>query len=533
MQDPFELEPPPPFPLRSIAVLLLCAGWLLLGTIGHAPWKPDDILHLTAVWGWHQNTSTWPHLVIPPQLWVEDLPAWHTVAWFTAWLLGWLLPFHDAARLASALFGALLLGCIWRAAARWYGSNPGRIAPILALGTLGLLLPIHEASPALAALACTSLAYYGVSRLPTTPLLGALALGGGIASTFMLGGARAFIPALPLLLIPLHMRVCSVRWALCGAAMLAALLIAMWLIILFKMAPAFFDLWLTQSRNDLAQALRWPSLDHLQLLAWASWPVSLLAGWSWWLSRRQWRQSSILVPTCGFVCALLWFLANPARMDTALPLIPPLILLATASVHRLRRGAGQALDWFSIMTFSMLAGLVWLGASALWLGWPEKIAENFNKLAPGFDGQLSPLALFVALLLTGAWVGLLFYLPRSPWRPVARWSGGLVVFWGLLAMLLMPIIDHAKSFRAPMRLLRSALPQNPGCIAGRDLSLTLRAALDYHTNLDIQAEKNTRCRWLLTQTRSAGAALPGWSKVWSGQRPGDKIDKLTLYRRSF
>ena len=59
----------------------------------------------------------------------------------------------------------------------------------------------------------------------------------------------------------------------------------------------------------------------------------------------------------------------------ALPMLLPIALLATASLSTLKRGAANALDWFGLMTFALLAILMW------W-GWAGLLLDNHAKITP-------------------------------------------------------------------------------------------------------------------------------------------------------
>ena len=141
-----ELTDPPPRPapiLSRYAAVLLCGIWLLTGVIGHEPWKPEDALHLGVAFGMSGGDWLVPRIAGDP--WLVSPPLYHWVAALCGKLLGWLLPWHDAARLASTLFAAAFLAVLWRIAQRQMAPSPALAAPLLAIGTLGLLVPLHEA----------------------------------------------------------------------------------------------------------------------------------------------------------------------------------------------------------------------------------------------------------------------------------------------------------------------------------------------------------------------------------------------------
>src|SRR5690606_10581586 len=108
-------------------------------------------------------------------------------------------------------------------------------------------------------------------------------------------------------------------------------------------------------------------------------------------------------------------------------LLPALALLAGAGLGELKRGAANALLWFSLMVFSFFALVFWIYWAALDLGWPAQLARRLAKL--GMESQgLRPLALTSGLLITLAWVAWLLWLqrqPRTPQRPIMVWSVGV------------------------------------------------------------------------------------------------------------
>jgi len=254
------------------------------------------------------------------------------------------------------------------------------IAPLLAIGTLGFLT-IHEAQPVVAVLAGISCIYWGLVHYRHRVVMGVLITGIGLGMFFLSGGLRFF----------------EAGW-------------------------------------------RHPTWAHFKLLMWFTWPVLPLAVWSVWLNRRRLN----LLPLWGTLCALLWFLTHEARYTFALPLLVPLVLLAADGSTRLRRGAASAFDWFGGVTFTGVIGLIWLGASALLLGWPAPIARNFAKLVPGFHSEVSFVALTAGMVVTALWGWQLIKLPRSPGRPVLRWASGVTLSWVLLTVLWMPWINAYK-----------------------------------------------------------------------------------------
>lgn len=522
--DSFPSAPTPAGP-HPWLVLLLCAAFLFGGLIDHDPWKVDDALHLAIAKG-IDSEGGWLVPKVAGEAWPEAEPLYHWVAAATARLSASLLPFHAGARLASALFAALFLACLASAGRRFYGGSAGWAVPLLAIGTLGLLVPLHEAQPAAAILAATAAAYWGCALLMGRPLAGALLLGSGVGATFLAGGLNVALPLLPLLAAPLLLH----RWhGLLPAAAMAALVGGAWPLLLSQQAPGHLAVWWATELASVAPRGGF-SLGHLEWLGWFAWPVLYVALWAIWAGRRQLSSPAYALPLIGATAAAGWYLVHEPRLPVALPLLPPLVLLAAAGLGHLRRGAANAWDWFGMMTFTLVAGLIWLGYSAMLTGWPPKISHNFAKLEPGFAAQLSLPALAAGLIATAAWLALLLRLPRSPWRVAARWAGGLTVMWVLLAALWMPWIDYGKTYRPVMTSLAKALPADHGCIGRKDLGPAQRALLDYLAGIRTRPGA-AGCDWLITQGGLKEAVPEGWNPVWQGHRPGDRSERLRLYRR--
>jgi 4-amino-4-deoxy-L-arabinose transferase-like glycosyltransferase len=186
-----------------------------------------------------------------------------------------------------------------------------------------------------------------------------------------------------------------------------------------------------------------------------------------------------------------------------------------------------------MMTFTLVAGLVWLGATAMLAGVPAQVARNFSKLAPGFSADASMFGLAAAVAATLGWIAALALLPRSPWRAVTHWAIGLAVSWLLLIALWLPWIDYGKTYRPVAAALRAAIPDGARCIARSGLGLSQRASLDYFAGIRTASLRNggRNCPLLLAQGSPREEAQPGWTKVWEGNRPGDKNERLRLYRR--
>ena len=423
------------------------------------------------------------------------------------------------------------------------GQEAARGATLVAVGTLGLLVHAHESQPAIVLLAATAALYYGLAMMPQHPLRGGTLAGVALGLGFLAVGMPALLGLTPLLmLLPLvssHLRNPQAARGMLAALAVAAPLILSWPLALFWRNPETLQLWWAQEMADLrfhgSGAALW---EYLKLLGWFAWPALPLALWTLWKDRRRLREPRILIPLSSFLVLLGMQAAFfDVRSLSALPLLPPLILLAAPATLSLRRGAANAFDWFGMMTFTLLAGLIWLGWLAIVAGVPGRIARNFARLEPGFVGQFSFVAFFAALTLTLAWFWLIFASPRSPQRGSTHWAGGVVLCWGLLVALWTPWIDHGRSYHAVFDSLKAAMPAVDSCVGGRGLANTQRAALHYFTGIVLQREGSraaSRCRLYLIQGTAQSEPLPpgsGWRKIWEDHRPSDRNERFRLYIR--
>ena len=515
-------------------VLVLCAIWLVAGVVGHDPWKADDALHLGVAFGMAGGDWLVPRIAGDP--WLVSPPLYHWVAALCGKLLGGLLPWHDAARLASVLFGAAFLAILSRMARQLLGASAALAAPLLAIGTLGLLVPMHEAQPAIASITGLIISLWGLSVWREEALRGGLIFGTGIGISFLGTGVDSIaIPLATALILGLHpaWRKRSSILAWLAAACIALTLMLPWPMLLWRQTPALFDVWWSAEYASLTIRSGF-SHDHLELLFWASWPVLPLALWSLWLERKHLLKPQTAMLLAATLAALFMFFADTPKATALMPALVPLTLLAASGAGRLRRGAASAFDWFGMMTFTLVSALIWLGGVAMLTGEPARVAKNFSKPTPGFVAEISTIAIVLAIAATVGWIAIMLRTPRSPWRAAARWSVGLTTIWLLLIALWLPWIDYGKSYRLVSAEFRQALGPHPGCIARRSLGLAQRASFDYFNGIRTVSSGHSRdCRYLIAQaTPRTAHEIPGWTLVRETSRPGDKSERLRLYRRT-
>jgi 4-amino-4-deoxy-L-arabinose transferase-like glycosyltransferase len=276
----------------------------------------------------------------------------------------------------------------------------------------------------------------------------------------------------------------------------------------------------------------------LKLLPWYAWPALPLAAWTVWRARRTLAtRPELHLPLIAFAAFFaVVAVFGESREVSAMPLLLPLAILGVAELESLPRGAASALDWFGVMTFFLLAALLWIGWCAALTGKPEAAAIFLHKEVPGFTYRFNFLAFALAALLTLVWVVVVARSLRSTRRALVNWAAGMTMVWMLVMTLGVPLVDQARSYRAVSARLVGALPPGFNCIAGRNLGDAQRALLDYFAGVrTIRAEfpASDKCGVLLVQAPPLRIpdAGNGWVELWRGSRPGDRNELFILYRR--
>lgn len=528
----------------AAGLAVLVALYLLVGLTGHVPWRGDDARHFGPIFEMLQgNGLLFPLIAGEPSTTYPPLYYW-TGSLF-ALLFGWLLPPHDAARLATTLYTALAIFWIARASARLYGKHTRTPAALLTLGTLGLVLHAHETQPMIAVMSFVAMTLAGLSLIPTRPALGSLQAAAGSVLAFLAGGLPGVMLTLPLFLVVViacpECRNPRASGGLILGLSLAVGASALWPLVLHYQAPELLALWWRREWLEFgSEPLRPDEFSRLiELFGWFVWPLWPIALWSLWRARRQLMRISWLLPIASALLAGSWIIANGSLAQaTMLPLIPPLALLAAAGVPTLRRGAANAFDWFAVMTFVVFAVLVWIAWTAQAVSWPPGLARHVARVAPGFELKGSVTQALAGIGICATWVVLMWRLPRSFNRGPASWAMGMTTLWCLAVVLLMPWFDYDRSYRPVATSLGIALAgERSDCVAMLGLSPSQRASFHYFAGVRPErvSGNETACSFLLVyDSRSPAALRPAqeWQQIWEYRRGGGKqLEIFRLYRR--
>ena len=547
--------------LPRLALLLLCAAYVLPGFLGRSPWKAQDIeafgymLQLAQpamgeVASWFRPSLLGQH---DPQL--ALLPYWLGAAFLYGAPAGWEDVF---ARVPFIAMLALTLAATWYAVyalARHPAAQPvafafgGEAKPadyaraladgglLALLACLGLARLAHEATPALSQLCFASLIFVGLATLPRWRLRSGVAVGAG-----MLGLTLSGAPSVAL-------------WLGIGGSVLKALgqsdptqarlrmldlgLLAL-LCLLCITTAGYLDLW--RWRIEVHTLL---DLDVLaKLMLWFTWPAWPLAAWSLWRWRSQlsrgWRFPHLALP--------LWFIAVTVAAtwltglsDRALLLaLPGIAALAAFALPTLRRSLGALIDWFTLLFFSICALTIWVVWIAMQTGFPAKPAANVAKLAPGFLPEFSIMTFGLALLATLAWAGLVKWRighHRSAiWKSMVLPASGAVLCWLLLMSLWLPLLNFARSYVTMVQKVQ-VVTGTASCLQYAGITQAQGAGFLFHAQVRLIAAQapTPDCPWLIMDEKN----LPlmnnklkslGWTPVSKAYRLGDRNESILIFR---
>ena len=527
---------------KALFLALLCAIWVVTGLIGHDPWKPEDAHSFGLVYHILQS-GDWLVPTLAGEPYLDKPPLFYMTAAGFAKLFAPMLALHDGARLASGFYTALTLLFTGLSGRELFGSGRGWAAAIILIGCLGMLVTAHQLVTDLALLTGCAMMQYGYSLSHRRPTAAGILLGTGVGIGFM---AKGFIAPMLFLLIGAALllfrnwRTRPVFTSLGIAALCALPWLVIWPSILYLHSPQLFAEW--------AWALnigRWfdyvlggdydETFYYIKILPWFAWPALPLAAWAAWQARKKvLHEFEFQMPLTSFAVMLVTLSLAPNIKDIyALPMLLPLTLLATASLSTLRRGAANALDWFGIMTFGLLAILMWWGWSGLLLDNHAKITQWLKEYQPGFEPVVHTPTFCIAIIASVLWLVLVWRVGRSMRRAVTNWAAGVTLIWVLAMTLWLPWLDSGKSYRSMVASLKHALPAQHGCIASQDVDDTQRAMLQYFGNITTLQYAHDACNLLLTQgrtTKPAGGEME-WQQIWEGHRSSDKNERFRLYRR--
>ena len=542
--------------MPRLALLLLCAAYVLPGLLGRDPWRGADLTAFGQMLALAQGRASWlaPALGGVPTD-AALLPHWIGAIAIQA-LQPWLGP-AMAARLPFAAMLVLTLVAVWYATfhlARSESAQPlplafgGEASPVdygraiadgalLAfIATLGLLQLGHETTPELAQLAAVACLQWALAAAPQR--------GWQVRATALLALPALAASGAPAIALALGLGSLGLAWRSPHPNFRALL---PWLAVATALSAGLA--WVAGNWAwRVAPAIEAPLLARLWL--WFLWPAWPLAVWTLWGWRRQLLQHHLAIPLLGLSVALVACIVMDGS-DRALMLgVPGIAVLAAFALPTLQRRTTAAIDWLSVFFFTLCAGIVWLFYGALQTGQPAAARAAVERLAPGFEPEMGALPLALAAAATLAWGWLVRWRTRRHrpviWKSLVLPAGGVALSWLLMMTLGLPLLDYARSNRRLAERLARHVPAG-ACLAAPGAPASLVAALEFHGQHPVDARESAAegaCPALVMvliergpgQLRSArqaeGLRELGWREVARERGPTERREVVIVFRRA-
>jgi 4-amino-4-deoxy-L-arabinose transferase-like glycosyltransferase len=524
---------------KTRLLIILCAIWLVMGLIGHHPWKPfesDAISTITNVLNNHNFLA--PTSASNNQ--ISNPPLYYLSAAVTAKVFSGILPLHDGARIATGFWMLLTLLMVGMTGRELWGKGFGRQTTFIFISAIGLVISAHTMTPAVSALSGIAAAFYALALSHRRPYRASVILGIGMGVSFLSTGILPLtIILLTCLVLPCFFNAWRTsRFAkVVGISMLiTAPIILTWIILSLNLAPNILSSWWATSLDRFGYLHSY----FANLLLWYAWPSLPLACWALWRYRSQLlNQPKFQLCISFFLVAFTVIgLLSESNGIFALPLLIPLTALAAGSIETLKRGAASALNWFGLILFGLLGFLVWLGWGAMMSGNPAKLKERLIFLSGLTHLDFSVFAFVAASAITLIWLFAVFRSQHSNRSAATNWAIGMTFIWTLLMTLWLPMIDSARSYGDVFTNLKNALPTQYACITGENLGGAQRDLLHYYANIKTytgQTGESINCDLVLIQDdRKPKKVTLGkdWHLIWSGKRISERKEHFRLFQQS-
>lgn len=525
--------------VKTHLLLLLCAIWVFLGLTGHAPWKPLESTSISIV-KTILDGGSWIAPLASGASALETPPLYYLSAAVSAKLLSPLMSIHDGARLVNAVWLSILLLMVGMTGRELWSRGVGRHATFIMIGTIGLVISAHSLNAEVANFTSVATGFYALALSKRRPWrasgLFGLALGIGFLSFGIMPILIMTSTALMLPLLFKPWRTISFAKFLSTSVLIASPLVIAWLVLLQHYNPSLFSQWLQANLHGFNQVNH---LYFLRILIWYAWPALPLSLLGLWRYRQQlFSKPKFQLMIVFFVCSLFFLgIAAPTKDISALVLLLPLVALSAGSVEHLKRGLAAALNWFGVMLFGLIGGLIWLGWIAMMTGYPAKIKERMQFLSGLEELGFSWAAFIVAMMISLIWGFVCLRAKQTNKSTITNWAVGMTFGWGLLMTLWLPLIDAAKSYQPVFSSLYKALPGHHSCMNSLNVAQSQRLLLNYYTNIKLRPLESTRelsCDlYLLQDVKGVGKMQPGseWKLIWRGKRKADRKEAFRLYQR--
>ena len=455
---------------KTHLLLVLCAVWLLMGLIGHAPWKPFES-HTISTIKTILDTGNFIAPTSASNSHIINPPLYYLSAAIVAKVLNPLLPLHDAARFTTGLWMIITLLMIGMTGRELWGTGFGRQTTFVFIGSLGLVLSAHTLMPAVSALTGFATSFYALALAKRRPYRASILLAAGMSVGFLSTGlqALAIILATSLALPCLFSfwRNKSYASVIGLSLLMASPFLIGWPVLCHYFYPEALSQWWSLSLEQLENSTH---LYFLRTLLWYSWPALPLAVWGLWRYRSQLTSKpKFQLSITFFMIAWLVIGFGEGNEVFALPLLIPLTAMAGGSIETLKRGTAGALTWFGLILFGLMSVLIWLGWFAMLTGSPAKIKARLTFLSGMQQLNFSVIAFSIAVVVTLIWLFTVLRSQHTNRSSATNWAIGMTAVWTLLMTLWLPMIDSARSYQDVFTGLKHALPKKFACVTSNGI----------------------------------------------------------------
>ena len=525
---------------KTHLLIVLCGLWLLLGLVGHSPWKPFESHTISVV----KNILDTGNILTPisaSATQIKHPPLYYLSAAAVASLFGNILPLHDAARISTGLWMLITLLMVGMTGRELWGKGFGRQTTLIFIGSLGLVVSAHTLMPAVAGLSAIATGFYALSLAKRRPYRASLLLGTAMGVAFL---SHGLLPLLIILLTSILLPVLFSAWRnkSYGQMFVIALFVASplllgWPALALHYQPDLFNAWWHNATQQFNQS------NHfylLKTLLWYAWPALPLAIWGSWRYRTNLfsKPKFQLILTFFAVALGLIGFGGEAKEVFALPLLVPLTVMAGGCIETLKRGTAGALSWFGLILFGLMSSLIWLGWLAMLTGNPVKIKERLTFLSGMQQLNFNVIAFVLAAAITLIWLFAIFRSQFSNRSSATNWAIGMTCVWTLLMTLWLPLIDSARSYGDVFSSMAKALPAKYACVKSQSLGTAQRDLLHYYANiktLPFESEQSLNCDlYLIEDEKGEEKITPGndWKLIWNGKRVSERRESFRLFQHN-
>lgn len=570
MNKPLKLTAAATANMPRFIMVALTLIYAISGLFNHDPWKNEDAQGFGVMWMLaHGHLQDWlfPHISGRETIVGPPLPYW--LGALSIHYIGPLFGEVNAARLISGICFAATTLLIWYSTyllarrsevqpmAFAFGGEPtpkefGKTiadgALLIFLACVGLAIRVHEASPLVLELFGLSLLLFGTIRGFDKPLQGGGIAGLALGIVALSGNLWMSLFLCIASLISFHIRNKKINftWSLTLISCFFVVL-SIWPMLWYfsdassaLVEKALHVWWGKQVFQDF---MTLGSLKFLAINFWGyTWPVWPLCFWSIYIWAKIGRQSlnthHLMIPGCILITQIIVFLFHQDLSERYLMLlVPPMSILAAFGLPFLKRGLISFIDWLSLLSFTLLAGFIWVIWLAKLTGFPESTANNVARYIPGFVAQFNLLDFVIALGITGIWILIVRWrvsrAPKVIWRCLVISASGTTLMWVLLMTLWLPTINYAKTYQPVAQRFASALPKKYTCIDSSFLGDAQLASFVYFTKLPLADDP--QCDLMLTHSSAEARAVAilqqkGLTLLWEDRRDSDRAERLRLYR---